>query len=85
VSVEGTGGRVKLCNIDQELGGVTAKTCGGWYSTLISARMARTTVTLYFDEAHPLNAGSANCVTLGEWVVRIPILSSSIRDPRSGT
>lgn len=65
-------GRVKVCNLDSELGGITARTCTGWYSTFMTARMARTPVTLHFDENNPNNAGSNSCTTLSEWVVRVP-------------
>ena len=70
-SIEGTG-RIKVCNLEVELAGIGAKTCAGWYSTLLSAHMARSQVTVYFDETNPHNAGSTSCTTLGEWVVRVP-------------
>jgi hypothetical protein len=71
VTVIGTG-RVKVCNLELEQGGITARTCAGWYSTFMTARMARTPVTLYFDETNPNNGGSNSCTTLGEWTVRVP-------------
>lgn len=70
-SIEGTG-RVKVCNLDGLQAGISANTCAGWYSTFLSARMARSKVTIYFDEANPQNAGATNCLTLGEWMTRAP-------------
>lgn len=70
-SIEGTG-RVKVCNLELEQAGITAKVCAGWYSALLSARMSRTKITMYFDESNPQNAGAISCTTLGEWTVRAP-------------
>ena len=49
-----------------------ATTCTAWYSSFVTARMARTTLTVYFDESNPLNAGASARTSLGEWNVRVP-------------
>jgi hypothetical protein len=67
--VEGNG-MLKLCSLEEQFGTVGAKTCAGWYSTLLTARSARAKVALYLNETRAGNAGITTCNTLGAWSAR---------------
>lgn len=71
VGVEGAGIQ-QICSMNQDLGGVSATACTGWYGSLLTWRTTGKTGWLYFDSANPANEGRTACSQLANWDLRSP-------------
>lgn len=73
VGVEGAGIQ-QICSVNQDLGGVSATVCTGWYSSLQVWRTTGKTGWLYYDPNNPANGGGGKtaCSQFANWDLRIP-------------
>jgi hypothetical protein len=62
-----------ICNLTSIYNGsTTPQGCQGWYSMLISAKLAGRSVVIFFNSDAVGNDGITSCSNLGDWTQRTP-------------
>lgn len=72
-------GIVAMCSMSGADRGISKEACTGWYSALLSLKMARARAQFYFNGSEPANSGVVQCSQLGDWTVRTPYFLETIQ------
>lgn len=71
-------GIVAICSMSGTDRGISKEACTGWYSALLSLKMAHARAQFYFNGSEPANSGVVQCSQLGDWTVRTPYFLETI-------
>lgn len=72
-------GIINICSIAVADRSTSPQACSGWYSALLTLKMARARAQFYFRSADPGNADLTACDKLGDWKERTPYFLETIQ------
>lgn len=72
-------GIINVCSLSVTSQGTPKEACAGWYSALITLKMAKGRAQFYFNQGEPANNGVSQCNQLGNWTTRAPYFLETIQ------